>query len=84
VSSTIRIEAQNRWQALALMQRLADQRSFLIKHNGYFDVCVPATADATALPDILARVEAWLQERSVPATTVRLPDGSAKQVLAAR
>ena len=79
--SRIRIVAQDRWDALALLRTLSPAGVFLVKLNSHFEVCFPAPAELDALPtELVEGVESWLVERSLPCATVRLADGSVREL----
>jgi hypothetical protein len=70
---TIRIEATNRWDALALTRKLVNYRWYLFEPDlEHWDVCIPLGEGTGELPDDLReRIVLWLDERRLPAATIR-------------
>jgi hypothetical protein len=62
---TFRVEAANRWDALALAGKLARYRWYLIEPEARrWDVCVPVEQPGRGLPAELRRtIKTWLRER---------------------
>jgi hypothetical protein len=81
--TTFRIETSNRWDAIALTKSLRAYHWYLIEPDAqHWDVNV-ALDESQGLPDDLRRrIEAWLRERHLEATTVRA-DGLTERVIAA-
>jgi hypothetical protein len=77
----IRIEVGNRWDAVALHERLFDRSSYLVKLNGHFEVVLPAAQASEDVPaELLQRIEGWMRERSLRSATLRLKDGSRLEI----
>jgi len=77
----ITVEARDRWDAVALLHRFVDRRSFLVELDDHFDVCVTPPGGAERVPEeLLPRIEGWLRERSLPSATLHLGDGSSLEI----
>jgi len=79
MSTTIRIEAENRWDALALTRRLHCYRWHLLQPDEQrWQVClrVENQTDLDMPDELLDVLQRWLAERRLPAALVHLPNGT--------
>ena len=68
----LRIETDNRWDALALATRLNRYRWYLVEPDSrHFDLCIAVDVPTNELPDDLrAAVDAWLTDRGIDGATI--------------
>jgi hypothetical protein len=73
--STIRIESESRWDALALARSLSGENWHLLQTGpDRWYVCLPGRVNVDGLSDDLLRLlRRWLDQRALPATVVHLP-----------
>jgi hypothetical protein len=79
MSTAIRIEAENRWDALALTRKLHCYRWHLLQPDEQrWQVClrVEGQTDLDMPDELLDVLQRWLTERRLPAALVHLPKGA--------
>lgn len=78
MSTTVRIESESRWDALALTQRISAYRWYLIQpqHDRWW-ICLEFDNEEgiSLSADLLERVRGWLHDRQLPAAVVHANDG---------
>ena len=69
---TIRIEAANRWDALALTKQLNPYSWFLYQEDSdQWQVCLQLDVDGDLPDDLRQRIDDWLLDRKLPRTVIR-------------
>ena len=72
MTGTLRIDAPNRWDALALARKLGRYHWFLVEPDGeHCDVCIVLDELPEGVPnDLQDRIDQWLDERRLVCTYI--------------